>query len=978
MAGQTLEVRKSAQPLNPKLSTAELILRRKLSQAGSSPFIAHIDLDEKLSLGLRAAAADFVRGQGDRVPRLIQVSPACGLWLLVRAIRENYGRDEGNAIYPCIAEAFGVSGEIHHSCREHLNREFRRACRKFGLAVAGYRPVGYVDDYIFQAGVTRRHLGALIDAFLQAEAGLGPPPDDDTQRLFGWQEQATEFAPWSLTRLRNVLQGDETAYHAQCFARLRRGEGSNHGFEIAVAAELERCLASSTGARIERLAFPTLVFYDDAVALAAPPGAAVVASVGGRERSIPAGGRLTLPLPWPAALAWKRPDKAGPTPMPVPILSGDRKLLAFDAETGRFLKAITSFAEQTPVHLDAREVTLVAQTSFRAAGEHAIPLGRQAFGLVVTLTERVAIEVGNDKLWISPPSRPLLDVEVSRFGRGSSGPLCGRPHSVRVRFPGGRPEGRLKLVVEHPAMVEQLHLPLETGDDLNIDLGCVLPERGPVGLLRIHLVFAAGERTLVRSSHWVWPGLLGFVDGARFDAPSLPPNLVLDQSKHVAQFGGHLSLVLDDQYRTAELVFRMESDRLVSFEFSRPGVTVALVSDDGTERFVPFGSTVAAGGDSTDSLVIRNTFGNAALDVRGRVEPDAFGRTGVRRIAVAALTGASDHDEIRILPHGRPEASRVLVKTAPTTAPLTFAIEKNPRTRHFDLKLSFAQPVDGVTLASINLATEERVEAALALGRIPVEIAHRGLLSGAIVGADRQSAEISIHTAALPAGLWTGELLIRNEGDDRWMPIVNARGDRYLIGLAGREQPANLPTDRVLFQRLTDALNRCVAVECWPSYGILVETLWRQTGKRLTNSPENKQALLAAIGRPLPLDSSSTWVPLRHPIELAPDLFSANANDFSYLADSDVEGIAELAAIASTAGMVRVREAVGPGVSLHFSVALRILKRPAGNQMSDSATSSSVVTAKRFAGSRMSGGCFGVRGTADYQPPITRGVSTSS
>jgi hypothetical protein len=217
----------------------------------------------------------------------------------------------------------------------------------------------------------------MVEAFLDAEAVLGPTPDDDTQRLNAWEDEAAEFAPWTLLRLRNVLRQDESGYHAQCFARARRGEVSGAEFEAMVAAELAQALSSSSH-RKAAVAAPALVFQDDALFVAAPPGDGIVVNLSGRDRLVAAGGRLALPMPWPSIVTWKRAGAQGvPETMPLALLSEDRRLLAFDTETGRLLRVITISCAQSSAPIDATEIALIAAAPFSVREQRALALGKR-------------------------------------------------------------------------------------------------------------------------------------------------------------------------------------------------------------------------------------------------------------------------------------------------------------------------------------------------------------------------------------------------------------------------------------------------------------------------------------------------------------------------------------------------------------------------------------------------------------------------
>jgi hypothetical protein len=351
------------------------------------------------------------------------------------------------------------------------------------------------------------------------------------------------------------------------------------------------------------------------------------------------------------------------------------------------------------------------------------------------------------------------------------------------------------------------------GDDVEVDLGSLLPEAGVAGFLRASLAFR-GSRALVRASQFVWPGLRGLVDGTLLDADRLPSNLRLDESSHVLQAsGGGLSLDLEAAYRQARVAFRDSTERIVTFDIMRPGVTLALATDTGAERFVPIGGMLPVSSDSADYLVIRCSDTAAGLDVRGTLDPECFARSGLRRFALSALTGAASHDEIRLTHATRREAEQVVLRIAPTTAPKSFRVDRIGSDGDLRVQIAMAQTCGAVRLVATDLMTSDVIEADVALGRWPVEHPSAGLVAAELAITPNPALTVRVKPQRLGQGAYIGELLVRAEGTDRWMPFVTGRGDRFIFGLG--TPVANWPHESApaLFARLTDALNMTIAAE---------------------------------------------------------------------------------------------------------------------------------------------------------------------
>ncbi len=73
-------------------------------------------------------------------------------------------------------------------------------------------------------------------------------------------------------------------------------------------------------------------------------------------------------------------------------------------------------------------------------------------------------------------------------------------------------------------------------------------------------------------------------------------------------------------------------------------------------------------------------------------------------------------------------------------------------------------------------------------------------------------------------------------------------------------------------------------------------------GHAMNARPNGHEIMLAAAYRPRLIGSSRTWVPLAHPLQIDPELFSAPAQSFLSLAGSDAEGADHLAMLGEVAG----------------------------------------------------------------------------
>ena len=545
-------------PQNVTLMASELRIRRELQGASASPFVAHAKLETNKRELMAAALVEFVGRSPEGLIRALDLYPASAAWLIATTLLDHYGLDN-HKIYDPVAATFGLNS-VPNAIREGLNQAFRKACAKLGLITAGSNAMGYVDDYILQAGVARSQLRALIEAFMRAEAVIGPPPDDDTQRLYAWEVRATDFAPQGLTRLRNIMRWDESAYHAGAYARASRNSPPQTPFESDVAETIATLLEKHFDRALPNEP-PRLLFIDDGMVIAAPAATGILVRLGVREKRIAAGRRLNIAPPWPEHVAWRREDDVDF--LSIPVLGRGAPVAVFDAESGDLLRSIGAADARRTFAIDAREVVLVARQAFRVGSRHSIDLGPGAFGLSLDISGGVDLTIGDVAFVLRLPSRPMIDIVAQRVAKSSRGGLLTAPDRLLITFPDGRPDGQLSVRIEHPALSKALEIPLaDQLLEIEIGLDTLLPAQGVAGLLQTSVGFAGGGRVLVRASYWIWPGLRSIEDQTKFDGP-VPSNFDLHKSSHLfVDDTARICLNLQDTFRNVSTTLRQPA-----FEF---------------------------------------------------------------------------------------------------------------------------------------------------------------------------------------------------------------------------------------------------------------------------------------------------------------------------------------------------------------------------------------------------------------------------
>lgn len=881
------------------LMSVELQIRRRLTAADASPFIAHVHLsaadEAKVRDGLRA----FAKGRAANITQALTKFPAAAAWLIASDLARQYRSGIANVvtsqIYPHIAAAFATDpiDQVH---RQELVSAFRRAARRFGLVLPPRKTNFLADSYVCQAGAARSQLPALVRAFLKAEASFGSPPDEDTQRLNMWEVRSAQTFALGLSRLQNIMVWDESAFHAGCFARTRRGDVAWPLAKDMAAAIADIEAQGGIGGRsIDVRARIALV--DSIPAIVAPEGGSVEVKVGSRTRTIAAGRSWELPAPWPARIYTSNPGDPDEAGTDLPFLPTLESIAVFDADSGVLLGCLSS--DGASLSVDAREVALASRSEITTGGETSSQVSNQAYILFASLGEKLGITAGGSSYHLTPPTRPSLTVDAIRIASGPGGGLFTHPRLLHIRFPGGMPE-KATLCISHPALTDPISLNLEE-DNAPIDLGALLPRSGPIGQLSMAITLGQGGRTLVRSSQWVWPGLVG-LDGFAFDGP-IPANLAADQSENIVVGDHRVGLSASTQWRNAGIAFS-EGNRIFVFVLARPGRSVSIVDEYGRERPHSLGARITVLRESTDRLVIRTDDPAATLIIRGRTEATSFGSSGVRRLELAALAQSGSDNRIVYLPGGDARRAEIIAELGLSTEPTNFTIERSARERCLRIRAHFDVPIDAARLTLNGLDGELTCHWVAPLGRRPADGDHSPRFWGSVEYSGRTPAsELTlIIDEQLADSCRVGELSVRVEGEERYRELRNIRGDAFLFLTDG--QPSLPSTNAYLAANAL--LARCIAPETWDLVKPIVPA-WRQAGRALADRGRSDE-LLRGWGRPLPPGQASTWVPLRHPVEIVPELLSLPPVHF-HAFGVDGDGMEELEQLYRLASIERVREA---------------------------------------------------------------------
>ena len=897
----------------------EELLEEQISASQGSPFIAHCDAPAELE---EAALRELVECVGGSLPvflRLMRRFPCVCTRAIATALAESYG-SEGAGVYGLIAKCLRVKTMMQRDHRA-LHDRFVESCEALGLALP---PAGrMVDSYLFQAGISRHQLPRLAHTFLKAERVLGLPRSHDTREVDDWEDRAVRLAPPGLRVLRRIVRGDPTGYHGTTFARLRKPDSFPiSSFERVFQAAIQSPSTSASKGHSAVDVGPDLQFTDGDLWIAIPQRAdRLEVRIRGRIHPLSRGSRFALPSPWPAAIEWRRPNAEDPGWRQLGLFADYRRILVFDGDTG-LQKGDLDPTRSKGQRLPAGQLCLISQTAFAIDEEPALYLGVDAFLLFCDISTETVLHQRDLRCVVGVEARLRMEVRGEKVVRNRDGWLLGGPISARIHGRGQGSAETLEVRVRHPALADELRCAVQSTSDGHMAVELGMPETGDFGLAQASLHIRDQRRALYRTVFWYWPGLHQLLDERLFIAGSIPDNLAEDQLSHISRDGrGHL-VVLEgkEPYLRARLCFRV-GHKLATFSLPPPGPSVSVRTADGAERSLKVGASLAVRDDYASSLIVRHSDPMAAIDLRGQVIRNAFGKTGSWRVSFATLRQEGKHNRVRLLVNERASSGRNLVQIVPEAEPRFFRVQRRGTQWYFDA--AFELPIDAVRIVAENLIGGESRETNLAVAS-PSDHPDDSPLATLVPTTAPNSFRIAIDQNGYPEGVWFINFEIREEGREEWLPLIDASGQSYATCIASDVYSQALSSKDIsewcpvahraqAFLRLCQAIETPIARPCRPHVVNLALDAWWRVGKALDASEaSHRNSLMSACALPRASHALESWIPVHHPVEVRPDLFAVPAEDIGELVSSEAAGYQDFESV----GLAGITESLQDAVEL--------------------------------------------------------------
>ncbi|MBA4130092.1 MAG: hypothetical protein C0519_01565 [Hyphomicrobium sp.] len=203
--------------------------------------------------------------------------------------------------------------------------------------------------------------------------------------------------------------------------------------------------------------------------------------------------------------------------------------------------------------------------------------------------------------------------------------------------------------------------------------------------------------------------------------------------------------------------------------------------------------------------------------------------------------------------------------------------------------------------------TGNRCDYDYALMHRPVEGRQAIWLDARIEFADRQHIRLTLQKNKFHDPHSLGQFFVRPLGSESYRPLRNIRSDIFGIALKRCDlatETESLSFDEAArrFSRVNSWMMRCFSPETWDYVAPIIVPRWKQLGALLTTQFDGKVDLLKAAHMPSEPGTSKSWVPLSHPLEIEPKLYTLPAQSFGMLRGIQGEGTDELATLADTCG----------------------------------------------------------------------------
>ena len=882
-------------PMDPQvlLRTKDFLVSRTQKTLNAPPFLA-LALELSHLADTQNALQALVR-VGFTPQKLLQKFPNVTAWAICATLLENYGKGT-QEIWPLIGRLFGKEASL--PARTEIVDSFKSVCRKIGLVTDGFDR--NVDVFLIHVGVARGQLGHVAKAFLQQEAANGLPSSDDVVQLNRWEDDAVlTFLPMGVNVPERPILHDETAWMAALFLKWRVNpaelrEQSTFASKFADTLDkIEKDVGRSN--LLASQPAPRLVWLDDRPQLQVPAGAGrLQVNIGAQNLRLKRGQTWPLPNPLPSELNWVADGENRHLPL------YNASFVIFEPEDGRQLvprKGANEWIVQTSV------ATVTSTQEFKVDGVPADLFGPDLYVAQVSLRKSpVELRSSKQSLVLRGSKRTRISIEGSPIAiqSGRSGSLWSGDANI-VLEAALYTDRLVKLKAECGNRSELIQCKLDENDIGRMSLNNILESLNldqtgnPLRIVLTMLRDTDGQfiETRIRREIFVWPTYAG-LDGVTFLCAMPPSNFVEASSKHVLHdASGNLCLDRRGGYDKALVGFDIDSETR-QFLVDWPEISMVLEKTNGTQEPLMLGRAIVLGADDWNgSLVVRSPNRRATLTIAGRPLERPFANTGSWTIPLRQLYRA--HDNHIYLLNGTARTLLAVIETV--AAPKELAV--NHHADGVTARICVPFSIGGVLLVSED-EDGEVVSSEFSYDHFPTDMSADPKVSAKKSGDD--SVTILLKNSRTSEKLQLFDISLRELGRRTWTRLSTNRGDRITLAV-----PASEPSDPSVdaMTRVDAWMSQCFAAECWDGgLNRLLTSRWAEVVRAIDHQAGGRAAVLGLAHAE---EGDFNWLPMKHVVEIVPELHSAEALEYSALGSIDSQIGRSLSSL-STIGRGHLRQ----------------------------------------------------------------------
>lgn len=894
-------------PKDPKilLRGKDFLVNRAQHSLNASPFLA-LALEQKHLAAAQNAIQSLVR-IGYSPQRLLQIFPNVTAWAICATLLADYGKGT-QEVWPIISRLFGKEPTVPE--RTGIVNSFKAACRKMGLVTEGFDR--NVDVFLIHVGVARGQLGHVAKAFLQQEAAHGLPSSDDVIQLNRWEDDAVlTFLPIGVHVPERPILHDETAWMAALFLQWRANPESlrqQSTFAKAFADTLDQVEKDvGKSSLLASQPSPRLIWLDGRPQLQIPAGAGrLMVSIGEQILRLRRGQTWPLPQPLPSELIWVADGESRNLPL------YNSSFVIFEPEDGRQLvprKSAHEWIVQTSV------ATVTSSDPFSVEGVQAELFGPNLYAAQVNLRQKpLKLSSESQKVKLRGSKRTRINIEgiliAKQSGRGGS--LWSREAHIVVEA-ALYSDRNVTIKAECDGKSGFVDCELDDDDVGYLPINQILSSleigttNNPARLLLTMMRSAEGQpiETRIKREIFVWPSYNG-LDGVSFTCNAPPTNFVSEASKHILRDdSGDLCLDRRGGFDKALIAFEIDAETR-QFLIDWPETSIVLERTNGTRETLALGSAIILGLDDWNgSLVVRSPDRRAALRIAERNLEQPFANTGSWAIPLRQLY--KKHDNHIFLLNG---ASRTLLARIETVAaPRELVV--NHRADGVTARFSVPFPIGGA-LISVEDEYGEVVVSEFTYDHFPTDV-RAGNEIDAKKSAD-DAITIVLSNNRNSEVLRLCDISLREMGNRNWVRLSTHRGDRIALVIPASEL-SNVTVDRMT--RIDRWVSQCFAVECWDGgLGKILINRWADIVHTLDRQPGGRAAILRLAHSD---EDDPNWLPMKHVLEVIPNLHSADAIDFVALGTVDTQASKALSVVGFLSqGQLRDNPKIDPRAFVGF------------------------------------------------------------